>query len=172
MVGLEVNRRASRQRLAPPIDRATARRGESGGGYEYADPQTLAPGIESELARYPGTAFDGQIVRDRGPWFSRPRYTPPGNGWVNWTQAGPLRAELNMRNATWRNLAGNSRSRYPVINTPTTGMHTSTPSGVSRTVGRYQVTPQMTAARQFRLQPGQYFGQTYSQTTRLQGGPR
>lgn len=161
-----------RQREEPPIDKWSPRRLESGGGISVATPRTLAVGIEDEYARYPGTAFDGQIIRDRGPYYRQPRMEPPGNGWVNWTAAGPTRPELHMRNATMRDMVGNSRSRYPVVESPTTGMHTMGPSGVARTVPRYVETPQMTAARQFRLSPGQYNGQTYSQTTLLQGRSR
>jgi hypothetical protein len=122
------------------------------------------------LARYPGTVFDSQIIRDRGPFYQRPHYQPAAQSWVDWTGAGPLRPELHMRNATLREMVGNSHSRYPVVNTPTTGMHTMLPGpGSQRTVQRYVTTPQMTAARINRLAAGQYAGQTYSQTTRPQG---
>lgn len=60
----------ARQRSAPPIDKRAARRGRSGGGYDQADPRTLAPGLETELARYPGASNDGRIVRDRRPFCS------------------------------------------------------------------------------------------------------
>lgn len=149
------------------------RRGEAAGGYDTTSPRTLAPGIDNELARYPGTAFDQRVRRDRGPFYQRPTYLPPPQTWVNWTAAGPPRPELHMRNATLRTMVGTSASRFPTVaGSPTGGMHTMTPSGVSRTVPRYVSTPQMTAARQMRLSPGQYSGQTYSQTTRLQGRSR
>lgn len=149
------------------------RRGESSGGYDTTSPRTLAPGLETELVRYPGDSNDGLIVRDRGPWFPRPRYIPPPVTWVNWTEAGPTRPELGMRDSTWRTMAGSSNSRYPVVlNAPTTGMHTMTPSGVSRTLPRYVETQQMVPARVDRLSPAVYANQTYSQTTRPQGGKR
>lgn len=149
------------------------RRGEAAGGYDTTSPRTLAPGIDNELARYPGTAFDGRVRRDRGPYYQRAAYLPPPVTWVNWTAAGPVRPELHMRNVTMRPEVGSSRSRFPVVaGAPTGGMHTMTPSGASRTVPRYVSTPQMTTARQNRLSPGQYAGQTYSQTTRLQGRAR
>jgi hypothetical protein len=166
-------RLTARQRTAPPIDRWSNRaHGDvSSGGVDVANPRTLAPGLETEQTRYPGDAFDSQIMRDRGPFYMRPHYQPAAESWVNWTAAGPLRPELHMRNATLREMVGNSNSRYPVvINAPTTGMHTMIPGpGAQRTVQRYVTTPQMTAARINRLAPGQYAGQTYSQTTRLQG---
>lgn len=158
-----------RQREEPPIDRRSPRRLRSAGGRAEADPQTLAVGIEDEKPRYPGTVFDTEIMRDRGPWYKQSRYMPPGVSWVSWTAAGPARPELHMRNATLREMVGNSRSRFPVVDSPTGGMHTMTPSGVSRTVPRYVTTPQMQSARINRLSPGQYSGQTYSQTTAIQG---
>lgn len=161
-----------RQRDEPPADRWTMRRLESSGGIATAVPKTLAVGIEDEQARYPGTVFDTEVIRDRGPWYRDPRYMPPGVSWVSWTAAGPTRPELHQRNSTMREMVGNSRSRFPVVDSPSTGMHTMIPSGVSRTVPRFVTTPQMTAARQYRLSPGQYSGQTYSQTTRLQGRRR
>lgn len=170
MVGHEVTTLTQLQRSAPPADRWHARRLESAGGYDTTSPRTLAPGIENDLARYPGTVYDTEIVRDRSPFYQRSRFIPPPVTWISWTAAGPVRPELHMRCATLRTMVGNSESRYPVVpGSPTTGMHTMTPSGVSRTIPRYVETPQMTAARQFRLAPGQYSGQTYSQTTRLQG---
>lgn len=162
----------TRQRTAVPIDKWHARRNESGGGYDTTSPRTLAAGIEDTFARYPGTAFDQEVLRDRGPFYAQPHYTPPPITWVNWTAAGPTRPELHMRNVTYREMVGNSMSRYPVINSPTTGMHTMGPAGTARTLPRYVTTPQMRGERQFRLSPGQYSGQTYSQTTRLQGGSR
>lgn len=159
----------ARQRTAPPIDRWSARRSESAGGVDVASPRTLAPGLETELARYPGTVNDDLIVRDRGPYYQRPRFTPPPVTWISWTQAGPLRPELGMRDSSYRRMVGNTRSRFPVVDSPTTGMHTMVTPGVARTVRRFVATPQMVPARADRLSPGQYSGQTYSQTTRLQG---
>lgn len=163
---------SSRQRTAPPIDRTHARRLEAGGGYDTTSPRTLAAGIEDSFTRYPGTVYDTKIIRDRGPFYALPQYVPPPVTWISWTAAGPTRPELHMRNATLRTLVGNTASRYPVINSPTTGMHTMGPAGTQRTLPRYVDTAQMTAARQFRLAPGQYSGQTYSQTTREQGRGR
>lgn len=160
-----------RQRMAPPIDRWHARRLESGGGYETMSPRTLAPGIETDLSRYPGTVFDALIRRDRTAFYAAPRFIPPPVTWISWTQAGPTRPELGMRNATLREMGGNTRSRYPVVpGAPTTGMHTMTPSAASRNVPRYQDTAQMVPGRYDRLRASQYSGQTFSQTTRIQGG--
>lgn len=161
-----------RQRAAPPINRTSARRGIAPGGIDRADPRTLAPGLESEVARYPGTVFDGGIVRDRGAYYQQPRYMPPPQSWVNWTEAGPTRPELHGRNASLRTMQGNTESRYPTVNSPTGGLHTMIPSGPGgseQTPGRYASVQQMRYARTDRLQPGQYRGQSYSQGTALQG---
>jgi hypothetical protein len=159
-----------RQRTAPPSDRMMPRRQESAGGVDVADPKTLAPGLETDLCRYPGTVYDGMIVRDRGAYYQQPVFIPPPITWISWTAAGPRRPELHGRNATWRNMGGNSATRFPVVDSPTTGMHTMGQAGTQRTMNRYVVTPQMVPARPDRLSPAVYAGQTYSQTTRLQGG--
>lgn len=143
---------------------------ESAGGYDTTHPLTLAPGLETELPRYPGTVFDGQVIRDRMPWYSVSVRSPVGDSWVDWTAAGPPRAELHMRTTEWREESGASRSRYPYIpGSPTGGMHTMTKSGVDRTLPRYVETPQMTGARINRLSSSRYSGQSYSQGTAVQG---
>jgi hypothetical protein len=160
-----------RQRAAPPVNRWAARRGLSMGGVDTTKPLTLHPGLVDDRARYPGTVFDGRIIRDRQPVYDHPRYIPPPLTWVNWTAAGPTRPELHMRNESLRLMVGNSASRYPVIpGSPTGGMHTSMPGpGVTRSIRRYVVTPQMRAGRPDRLAASQYSGQTYSQSTIPQG---
>lgn len=163
----------ARQRAAVPYNRQSARRGLAAGGYDRADPMTLAPGLESETTRYPGTVFDQGITRDRGAFFAQPRYMPPAQSWVNWTEAGPLRPELHGRNASLRTMQGNTDSRYPTVNSPTGGLHTMVPSGPAgsdQTPGRYRAVPQMRYARTDRLASGQYRGQSFSQTTAVQGG--
>jgi hypothetical protein len=65
-----------RQRTAPPAGDGTARRNESRGGRAPGGrPRTLAPGLQDELARYPGTAFDTRLRYDRTPWYPRARGT-------------------------------------------------------------------------------------------------
>lgn len=173
MVGHAMTSRylTARQRTAPPSDRMSPRRLESGGGIDTADPRTLAPGIVDDLARYPGTTYDRGIMRDRGASYQAPVYIPPPVTWISWTAAGPTRPELHGRNSSWRNLVGNSASRFPVVDSPTTGMHTMPGApGAVLTQSRYVATPQMVPARPDRLSPAVYAGQTFSQTTRLQGG--
>jgi hypothetical protein len=128
--------------------------------------------MEDERARYDGTANDALIVRDRTPYFPLPRYSRPAQGWVDWTAAGPIRPELHMRCATWRPEPGASVSRFPVVDSPTTGLHTNPPNAVSVTVKRYVSTPQMTPGRQDRISNSRYVGQSYSETTLTVGGSR
>lgn len=166
---------SARQRSAPPIDKRHARRGPAGGGYDTSRPLTLAPGLETELARYPGTTGDSAITRDRRPFYSHTEYVPPPVTWVNWTAAGPQRAELHMRTVDLRRERGTSAGRYPYVpSSPTGGMHTMTPGVPSLTQQRYVGAglPQMRGARINRLAPARYSGQSYSQTTSVQGGSR
>lgn len=165
----------ARQRAVPPPSQGV-RRGHSGGGEaDGGEGRTLAPGLVTELARYPGTRFDGLIQRDKSPWYPREYRTPGGLSWVDWTAAGPVRPELNMRNVSYRLMQGNSNSRADQDpNNPRQGLHTNPMPGVARTVERYvdPRNPQMTAARVDRLSNARYDGQSYSQTTRTQGGIR
>ena len=173
MVGQEVTSTAAltaRQRSPHPIERRSMRRLESAGGYDTAHPLTLAPGLETELPRYPGTSFDSGVRRDRMPWYSVSVRSPVGDSWVDWNGAGPPRAELHMRTTEWRAEAGASTSRYPFIpGSPTGGRHTMTKAGVDRTLPRYVETSQMQGARINRLSSSRYTGQSYSQTTAVQG---
>jgi len=162
-----------RQRATPPPPRG-GRRAHSAGGYaEGGEGVTLARGLVSELSRYSPTVFDGEIRRERTPWYPREYAIPGGQSWVNWTAAGPIRAELGMRNVTLRTMAGtsNTRADQDPAN-PRQGLHTNPVNGVARTVQRYMdpANPAMTAARVDRLSNARYDGQSYSQTTRTQGG--
>lgn len=162
----------ARQRATPPADKWHNRRGVSGGGYDTAIPLTLAPGMENEQARYPNMTTQDDVSYQRGPFYSAECRSPVGNGWVDWTAAGPPRAELHMRCWTWREEEGTSASRYPYIpSSPTGGRHTMTPTAVTRTMPRFVESglPQMTSARVDRLSSARYAGQSYSQTTAVQG---
>lgn len=161
---------SARQRSPHPIDKRSMRRMESGGGYDTTHPLTLAPGLETELTRYPGTEYDAGVRRDRMPFYSVGVRSAVGDSWVNWTAAGPPRAELHMRTTQWRQEAGRGSTRYPVVpGSPTGGMHTMVKSGVDRTLPRFQETQQMRGARINRLASSRYTGQSYSQTTAVQG---
>lgn len=184
------------QREAVPFNRRGPRkRDASGGPAPELIRRTLVNGMDGESTRYPGTVNDTKIVRQKTPWFPSAIYTPPGNSWVNWTAAGPIRPELHMRDVTLRTMQGTSRTRnlqnpgpgqtetapgyrslpdgrivQPTHTVPV-GLHTDPKRAAKVTVERYtNRNPKMTTARQDRLRSGQYTGQSYSQTTRVQGG--
>lgn len=161
---------SQRQRAAPPIDRWHARRMTAGGGYDTTHPMTLAPGMENDQARYPGTTQDVAVQRDKSPFYHAETRGNVGDGWVNWTAAGPPRAELHMRTTTYR--AEQGGSRFPFIpGSPTGGRHTMVPSATQYTTPRFVDSglPQMQGARINRLAAARYSGQSFSQTTAVQG---
>lgn len=174
--------------------RPIRRRNSTGGEPKLGLRRTLVAGMDGESTRYPGTVNDRGIVRQQQPWYPMDTYTPAGNSWVNWTMAGPCRPELHMRDASYRLMEGNSRTTQLLNPTPglavtapgyrsmpdgriiqptTTirvGLHTDPKRAARITVERYtNKNPRMTTARQDRLRSGQYTGQSYSQTTRVQG---
>jgi hypothetical protein len=161
-----------RQRSVPPPPLGGRRAHSAGGDADGGEGRTLAPGLNTEQARYPGTHYDTEIRRDKTPWFPRDHMVPGGLSWVNWTAAGPLRAELHMRDVTVRTMQGNTNSRaLQDPRNPQRGLHTNPMSGVGRTVERFvnPAVPSMTGARVDRLSNARYDGQSYSQTTRVQG---
>lgn len=162
----------SRQRATPPFnDEPPRRRDSQGGPVVLGYRRTLAPGMEDETTRYPGTTNDERITRDKTPWF--PKDNPPrvGDSWVNWTAAGPCRPEMHQRNVTIRQMVGTSNTRNmanPLD--PRVGLHTDPKSPALGVIQRYtNGNPQMARPRQDRLLSGQYQGQSYSQQTLLQG---
>lgn len=183
------------QRDPVPFDRRPVRRRNSTGGEtKQLIRRTLAAGMDSESTRHPGTVNDTGITRQQQPWYPMDTYTPAGDSWVNWTAAGPVRPELHMRDTSYRLMQGNSQTRqllYPgqgpkviapgyrttpdgqIIQPTTTtrvGLHTDPKRAARITVERYtNGNPRMRQPRQDRLRSGQYTGQSYSQTTRVQG---
>lgn len=184
------------QREPVPFNRQPVRRRNSkGGDVPLLTRRTLVAGMDGESTRFPGTTNDTGIRRQQQPWYPSTQYTPAGNSWVNWTAAGPIRAELHMRDTSFRTMVGTSRTRNlqnPGGDTtevapgyrsmpdgrivqPThrvsVGLHTDPKRSAKITVERYtNQNARMTTARQDRLRSGQYTGQSYSQTTRVQGG--
>jgi len=187
---------SQRQRTPPPFNsRPVRRRNSRGGDVPVLVRRTLVDGMDGEATRFSGTTNDTEIHRQQMPWFPSDNYVAAGQSWVNWTAAGPCRPELHMRDATYRLMQGNSRTRNlqnPGGDTtevapgyrslpdgriiqPThrvsVGLHTDPKRSALITVQRYtNKNPKMTTARQDRLRSGQYTGQSYSQTTRIQGG--
>src|SRR5574342_36175 len=159
----------ARQRGPHPMDR-WGERGHgltgTGGAPALPRPMTLAPGMVDDQARYPGTANDQTVVRDRGPWYHMAYYIPAGRSWISWTDAGPDRASLHVAQQTYYRQRGASNSRFPYDPaSPTGGLHTDTPHAVALSLPRYRQNQQVTPGRRVQLASGQYRGQSYSATT-------
>ena len=157
---------------SPPFNRIAPRiRDSRGGSNQVLFRRTLAPGMDNEASRYPGTSNDTTIQRDKGPWLPTDNLLGTAGGWYNWTAAGPARPELHMRDVTMRIMQGNSRSRNlqnPLD--PGQGLHSMPTPGA---VGPYQrflnpENPRMRRPRVDRLADSQFTGQSYSATTRTQ----
>jgi hypothetical protein len=161
-----------------PVVRAEGlRRGNSPGGAVAPNARFTVAGQASSgagLVRATGTLNDGGIRRDRTAWYPTDRVSGVGTGTVNWTDAGPPRPELHVRNVTVRTMAGTSRTRAlanPLD--PSVGLHSPTRTRSSGNLERYQAGgAAMRPARANRLSPARYAGQSYSQTTVLQGARR
>lgn len=163
------------QRNDVPEPYSPIRTDSSGGRPALPRARTYINGMVDQVDRFPGNANDCLIARDRAPVYHT-EYLSTGrdSGLVNWTAAGPVRRELHTRQATLRTMQGNTMTRN-LDPTPTGlgpqlqghGMHSTPPSSFG-TPGRYQETTQMRRPRTNRLQPGQFSGQSFSETTRLQ----
>lgn len=186
---------SERQRAPVPFNTRPPRRRDSRGGpTPELIRRTLVAGMDGETARVPGTVNDTRIARQKTPWWPTPHYTPAGESWVNWTAAGPVRPELNMRMVNTRIMEGTSNTRNlqdprsdATVTAPgyrstpdgrieqpkrpiRVGLHTDPKRFQLTNVQRFaQIPARMSTARQDRLRSGQYTGQSYSQTTRIQG---
>lgn len=171
----------------PAYDRWTVRRLDSPPGpVEPAGVgRTIAPGLVDGRIRELGGAYsrDSGIRRDRTPVYDFDNYRPAG-ALVDWTMSGPIRRSLWMRNHTLTRMQGSDNTRaqdpHPVVTfgsqdglhgSPPHGMHTNPVNGRALSMRTYQATgrAQMTSARYNRLADSVYTGQSYSQTTRVNG---
>jgi hypothetical protein len=171
------------QRQTPPADKVSWRRRDASGGPPTGGvPRTLSM-IGTSYDRAPGDLQDDQITRDRGPLYHT-GFTVSGrdSGLVDWTSAGPTRAELGAVNSTYREMVGNSATRgldrpFPRGGTQDQGhgLHTNPArpqiSTAPMATQRYQrrTNPVMNPVRQDRLSNSRFNGQSYSQTTKPQG---
>lgn len=135
--------------------------------------RTLAHGIEDEDTRYPGMGNDGKIRRGNTPFTTAQYRHGAGTGMVDWTACGPVRPELHVRQEfALRTMAGTSHTRYLASPAdPRNGLHSTPPrsaEGNSQRIAAGQAT--IRPGRQNRLTTARYTGQSYSQTTRVQGG--
>lgn len=160
----------------PPSDTTTPRRRTSpGGAAPTLTRRTLARGIDDQDVRAPGYLNDDAIRFDRTPWMHAEAVSGVGTGTVNWTESGPPRAELHMRALPGvRTMAGTSRTRYLANpGDPSIGLHSATPVTPRGNIQRYAgQRPTIRPGRQNRLTQATYSGQSYSQTTLMQGARR
>lgn len=154
-------------------------------------PVRPAPGVADSHTRMRYDVFDYGILRDNTPYYQRQHYVAAGHGVASWA-AFPARPALNQRNVTVNRRVGTSATRHLVDpRTGTTGLVSQGPrtgqgsamgyhtqatgrDHPSTTVPRYSDSTlgTMSRRRQNRLSPARYNGQSYSQTTLLQGGNR
>lgn len=160
-----------RQDETPPVDQRTFR--VKNGVQHHSTPMRPArpaAGVADPFERAPGYVFDSGIHRDVGPWVPVQHFTPAGRGVANW-DSWPARDSVRQREVTVNQRAGNSRARWlQNPQAPWTGLHTQV-AGVQTQTARYvdKQVPQMSTRRQNHLSSTLYRGQSYSQTTVVQG---
>jgi hypothetical protein len=169
-----------------PYDRFTARHAGAGGSAGGpADPpgigRAITPGLVDGRIREGDGAntWDRLVQHERMPWYHLPYAVGQADTLTDWTMSGPIRPSLNMRQATVRKLVGTDATRnydpHPKPREAGTadqghGMHTNPTLSARLTQARYRNTVQQQPARINRLAAARYAGQSYSQTTRVQGG--
>lgn len=96
---------------APPYNRWEGRLNASTGGPPAGRRAwAQAHGITDTRERMPQDLNDTAITRERMPWLHQSYYVAP-DFLVNWTEAGPIRASLHMRNVTINRMQGTSNTR-------------------------------------------------------------
>lgn len=94
-----------------PFNRLGVRRGNSTGGPAFARTEwAQAIGVEQPIRRMPEDSNDQAIRRERMPYYRRGYYIAPDYG-VSWTECGPARPALSMRNVTRRRQQGTDNTR-------------------------------------------------------------
>jgi len=132
--------------------------GQSRGGVAFKGRIVGRPGRSGDIeqVQIPQNTNAVLIRRARGGYYRESYYLPAANNWLNWTAAGPIRRIIKEWNFTYR----------PVVAAPRwKGLHTNIPFQPRDQAGRAR----MQARRQNRLTVQRFRGQTYSQTTKLQG---
>jgi hypothetical protein len=163
-----------RQRAPVPFPNRGQRLRNSPGG-AVADIPRRVVGAQADMLegdpRYPGYVNDSMIRRDRTAWYPSDARSGVGTVAVDWTAAGPPRPELHMRNVTVRRMAGTDQTRaFANPADPSVGLHTNPKIRPSGNIERFKAgSAGMKHGRTDRLSPARYTGQSYSQTTLLQG---
>lgn len=128
------------------------------------------------LTRENANANERTIGHERMPWYHTGYIGSHRDTLVNWTDCGPVRASLHNRQVTINRQVGTSATRaydpYPIATYGTQdqghGMHTNVQKE-HFTTANYRDRQQQIPARVDRLSPAVYTGQSYSQTTAVQG---
>jgi hypothetical protein len=132
------------------------------------------------LTREQVNGAEETIQHERIPVYDSNYMTSNHDTLVNWTDCGPIRPSLWMRNTTVNRQVGTSATRnfdpHPITTLGTQdqghGMHTN-PSQPKAAVNKnFRARQQQQPARVNRLSPSVRSGQSYSQTTTIQGGAR
>lgn len=130
------------------------------------------------LTREQANPNEQTIQHERFPWYDRDYMTSHHDTLVNWTDCGPIRPALHMRQETVNRQVGTSATRnfdpHPIssfgIQDQGHGMHTNPPLTKIATNRNFRDRQQQQPARVNRLSPAVYTGQSFSQTTVIQGG--
>lgn len=164
------------QAETPPIDRRLKRIGT--GVQDVPDPMRpyTAQSMVDQRLRSSDSSNDALIRRDGLPQWLVQNYVAAGVQVNNWTAAGPARPTLwTARGQTLTPRSGGKVRWLQNPAAPGTGLHTEVNNDASGAIGtqaRY-LTPasgvRQRGRRQNRLSPALYSGQSFSQTTKVQG---
>lgn len=143
----------------------------------WSDPVTLT--------REQANRNEATIGHERSPWYDVDYATSTHDSLVHWGDCGPIRQSLHMRQVTINRQVGTSNTRAqdpsPIVMYGTQdgtgiqgphGMHTNHAQSKKATNANFRGRQQMQPARVNRLSPAVYTGQSYSQTTVVQGSGR
>lgn len=164
-----------RQDGTPPFDHRGFRvKNAYLGPLEPMRPQRPAPGVADQRPSVQYDVNDTGIRRDNTPVYYEQHYIPAARGVASWA-AWPARPILSQRDVTVNTRVGTTATRWlQNPQAPGTGLHTQAPRDQHSavTVPRYadDGLGRMSSRRVGRLSPARYDGQSFSQTTRLQGG--
>ena len=161
-----------------PYDRYTLRKGDGIGGPPYGGQgHEITPGLVDGRTRENANPNEALVQHERMPTYHQ-AYQGSSHEWrVAWTDSGPVRPALWMRQTTVRRQAGSDNTRnfdpHPITGWGTQdqghGMHTNHPMPKTWVNKNFRGRVQQQPARINRLSPAVYTGQSYSQTTQVQG---
>lgn len=129
------------------------------------------------LTREQANANEQTIGHERFPWYKTGYIGSNHDSLVNWTDCGPVRTSLHNRQVTINRQVGTSNTRAQDPNAIRTygtqdqghGLHTNPAQSKIATNANFRARQQQQPARVNRLSPAVYTGQSYSQTTVVQG---